>query len=132
MLLFITTNGSVMSQRDGFAGGFILGTLVGGVVGGVVGALLTARQLNPELPEAENGTPTNSLKARAKANRKQRSLKAGREGREMETARQRLEDKIAQLNDAIEDVRHQLGGVNGTAPDESVSSPLPPDPRSAS
>lgn len=119
-----------MSQRDGFAGGFILGTLVGGVVGGVVGALLTARQLNPELDEAEQGTATNTLKSRA--TRQKRSLKAGRDGVEMETARRRLEDKIAQLNDAIDDVRQQLGGVNGSATDASAQSPLPPDPRSPS
>ena len=31
----------------------------------------------------------------------------------MEVARRGLEDKIAQLNDAIDDVRQQLGTVNG-------------------
>jgi len=114
-----------MSQRDGFAGGFILGTIVGGVVGGVVGALLTARQLNPESDEAETEPKASTLKTRE--NRKKRSLKAGRDGIEMETARRRLEDKIAQLNDAIDDVRQQLGGVNGAGTKESNQQPIPPD-----
>jgi hypothetical protein len=118
-----------MSQRDGFAGGFILGTLVGGVVGGVVGALLTARQLNPESEDAESGADSNTLRARK--TRRKRSLKAGRDGVEMETARRRLEDKIAQLNDAIDDVRQQLGGVNGTPASDLTESSMPPDPRSS-
>jgi hypothetical protein len=33
---------------------------------------------------------------------------------DIEAARRGLEDKIAQLNEAIDDVRQKLGGVNGT------------------
>jgi len=82
-----------MSQRDGFAGGFLAGAIVGGLVGGVLGTVL--------------------------ANRSRRGLAAGdnqsfvegiRHGRltpeeGMEMARRSLEDKIAQLNLAIDDVR---------------------------
>jgi prefoldin subunit 5 len=34
---------------------------------------------------------------------------------EMETARRSLEDKIAQLNATIDEVRQQLGNVNGNS-----------------
>ncbi len=37
----------------------------------------------------------------------------------METARRSLEDKIAQLNATIDEVRQQLGNVNGN-PSQSV------------
>jgi hypothetical protein len=43
---------------------------------------------------------------------KKRQLRAATE-QNMEVARRGLEDKIAQLNDAIDDVRQQLGTVNG-------------------
>jgi len=112
-----------MSQRDGFSGGFILGTIVGGVVGGVVGALLTAKQFTDETETSTKPVGANSLGS--KPNRKKRTIKPGREGVEMEAARRSLEDKIAQLNDAIDDVRQQLGGVNGA--DAGVAEqPIPP------
>lgn len=90
-----------MSQQNNFAGGFIAGALFGGVVGGVIGALATSRLKGTEGDD---------------------SRFSGSEGLEpfspsdeesMERARQGLEDKIAQLNDAIDDVRQQLGGING-------------------
>jgi hypothetical protein len=102
-----------MSQKDIFVGGFLLGTLVGGLAGGVLGALLTARQLSDSeggeeaLLNASNAEPK-STKAR------KRSLKATNGQGEMETARRSLEDKIAQLNEAIDDVRHQLGGIQSS------------------
>ena len=115
-------SGYVMSQRDGFSGGFLLGTLVGGIVGGVVGALLTAKQFTTEAeapdPDAE---PT---KQPLPPKRKRKVLKAA-EGDDMETARRSLEDKIAQLNSAIDDVRQQLGSENGT-PTKPGNPPSPP------
>jgi hypothetical protein len=42
----------------------------------------------------------------------------------MEVARRSLEDKIAQLNDAIDDVRQQLGGVNGATEARSTAREL--------
>ncbi len=114
-----------MSQRDGFSSGFLLGTLIGGVVGGIVGALLTARQLNPAAESSEtNGT--NSLEG--KPTKKKRLFQAGREGVDMEAARRSLEDKIAQLNDAIDDVRQQLGGVNGDPRENAGEQAIAPDP----
>lgn len=116
-----------MSQRDGFSSGFLLGTLVGGVVGGVVGALLTARQFSPTAESDETNSGTNALDA--KATKRKRLFQAGRDGVDMEAARRSLEDKIAQLNDAIDDVRQQLGGVNGDAHEGAGEQAIAPDPR---
>jgi hypothetical protein len=99
-----------MSQRDGFASGFFAGAIVGSVVGGIVGALVSTRrdefleeeQLNVRPMEAKNKTANH---------RQMRSSEV--EG--METARRSLEDKIAQLNATIDEVRQQLGNVNGTS-----------------
>ncbi|SRR5579883_511838 len=102
-----------MSQGDNFTGGFLLGTLVGGVAGGVLGALLAFRVLNPASSEEPLLSPSQADPKLGKP--KRRSLKTVGGPADMEGARRSLEDKIAQLNEAIDDVRHQLGGVNGTS-----------------
>ncbi|MBD2093097.1 hypothetical protein H6F67_24940 [Microcoleus sp. FACHB-1515] len=99
-----------MSQQDNFVGGFIAGAICGGVVGGVIGVLVASRL-------TENPTEEFS-KIDDRPSRKRRSLKPPTE-QSIELARRGLEDKIAQLNDAIDDVREQLGGVNGTRPTET-------------
>jgi gas vesicle protein len=104
-----------MSQRDGFGSGFFAGAIVGSVVGGIVGALITQRrdlQLIEEDTELTNGTAeakkTNILK--------RRTMKAAEnESMEIETARRSLEDKIAQLNATIDEVRNQLLNVNANS-----------------
>jgi gas vesicle protein len=97
-----------MSQQDNFSGGFLLGAIVGGAIGGVLGALLTAQRLTED---PEEGTLKPEL-AEKKSKRKRRSLSASSE-QNIELARRSLEDKIAQLNDAIDVARQQLGSVNG-------------------
>ena len=92
-----------MSNRDGFGGGFFLGALVGGVVGGIVGAVVATRQTSEGAALDGDMTDSKTLKSR------QRQLDTER----IESARLSLEDKIAQLNEAIDDVREQLGSVNG-------------------
>ncbi len=96
-----------MSQRDGFSTGFLLGSLVGGLVGGTIGAVLASRQLNGEEPE---------VLRRIKA----RTSNGLPDGEIMESARQSLENKIADLNGAIDQVRSSLGNV----PLEERSLPL--------
>jgi len=96
-----------MSNRDNFAGGLILGTLIGGIVGGIIGAVVATARSRDE--GAEDGKSLNEQKS---------SLST--EGR-MEAARRGLENKIAQLNTAIDDVREQLGTVNGGAQREEVT-----------
>jgi gas vesicle protein len=94
-----------MSQQGSFLGGFLLGTVVGGVVGGVVGTLAASRL-------SQSAAKLESSKPEAKTAKK-RQLKAVPE-QNIEVARRGLEDKIAQLNEAIDDVRQQLGTVNGS------------------
>jgi hypothetical protein len=100
-----------MSQRDNFAGGFVLGAIFGGVVGGVFGALLATGRLEEMI-----GSDTARLKAEpgdTKPGKAKKRLKSANGQADIEAARRGLEDKIAQLNDAIDDVRQKLGGVNG-------------------
>jgi gas vesicle protein len=93
-----------MSQRDSFLGGFLLGTVVGGAVGGILGAVVSSRLANDE-----NSAEFPQLKD--KTTRK-RQLKPPTE-QSIEAARRGLEDKIAELNEAIDDVRQQLSSTNG-------------------
>lgn len=95
-----------MSQKDSFGNGFLLGAIVGGTIGGVLGTLLASRSemLQQSLKEKD-------------------VLEAGKQSRftseeSIEKSRRSLEDKIAQLNLAIDDVRHQLGSVNGNFSEE--------------
>jgi hypothetical protein len=91
-----------MSQKDNFGSGFILGSIVGGVVGGLLGTLISKRSeiANTEKKQvrAEGDLPLDF---------------AAEESVEM--ARHSLEDKIAQLNLAIDEVRQQLGSVNSNS-----------------
>ena len=102
-----------MNQRDGFTGGFIAGTVVGGVVGGVIGALLASRVINESEGDLELRRKTNLVEGNSRP--KRRPLKANSE-QTIEVARRSLEDKIAQLNETIYEVRLNLGNVNGNPP----------------
>jgi hypothetical protein len=113
-----STSGRMMSQQDNFSGGFLLGTVVGGLVGGLVGALIASGKLS-ELT-AEDETLLSPEEKAAKAAQR-RSLKFAGGQPDIEASRRSLEDKIAQLNEAIDDVREQLGGVNGTTPKSPIS-----------
>ncbi len=88
-----------MSEQGNFVGGFLLGTLVGSALGGVVGALAASR-----IQSSQGTRPANDLAFDDLA-------EVTEEG--MEAARLGLEAKIAQLNEAIDDVRQQLGHING-------------------
>lgn len=92
------------SGQDNFAGGFLLGAIVGGLVGGVVGAWLASSR-SDELLGADVSSD------------RQQSLRPSTESK-IEMARRGLEDKIAQLNTAIDDVRQQLSNVNGSGQDD--------------
>jgi hypothetical protein len=90
-----------MSKQNGFGSGFVLGSLIGGVVGGVLGTVLATRK------EKQIG-------------RTDFQLQTGQETpfsteESIELARHGLEDKIAQLNLAIDDVRQQLGTVKASS-----------------
>jgi uncharacterized protein YcfJ len=95
-----------MSQQDNFAGGFFLGAVMGGILGGVIGALATAKLKSQ--PSGSDTTEFGKL-----SDDLQRNLADATTEERMEIARRGLEDKIAQLNSAIEDVRSQMGSANG-------------------
>jgi predicted nucleic acid-binding Zn-ribbon protein len=84
-----------MSQKDGFSTGFLLGSIVGGLVGGTIGVLLANRQQEGDEPE---------VLRRVKA----RSQDKNSDAQSIKSARQSLEDKIADLNGAIDEVRSSL------------------------
>ncbi|WP_310426668.1 hypothetical protein [Chamaesiphon sp. VAR_48_metabat_135_sub] len=104
-----------MSNRDGFGSGFWLGTLVGGVVGGIVGASLVSQKMNRIDDETESGRLSGE-------SGEKRPLKPSRRRTldRMETARQSLDDKISDLNNAIDSVRSSLGHVPGDSIDELI------------
>ena len=91
-----------MSQKDNFGNGFVLGSIVGGVVGGILGTLL-------------------ATKTETAVSRQKRVIKEGKppidftSEQSIEYARHGLEDKIAQLNLAIDEVRQQLDSVNSNS-----------------
>ena len=93
-----------MSQQDNFVGGFLLGTIVGGVVGGIAGVLVSSR-----LPDDTADVDDDAVSDDTQSTRRSFQLPTERS---IEVARRSLEDKIAQLNDAIDDVREQLSTVN--------------------
>lgn len=93
-----------MSEQGNFVGGFLLGTLVGGALGGVMGALAASRMAGQGSRLGPSEVDTFSLEDLDGASEEA-----------MEAARLGLEAKIAQLNDAIDDVRQQLGHINGQA-----------------
>ena len=56
---------------------------------------------------------------------RRRQMKATEDDMSMETARRSLEDKIAQLNATIDEVRNQLGNVNGSDRESQDRASLP-------
>ncbi|NET54788.1 MAG: hypothetical protein F6K47_00825 [Symploca sp. SIO2E6] len=100
-----------MSQQDGFTSGFLAGAVFGALVGGIVGVLVAAQKDNED--EQQEQSLLNSSLSKARAITGRRSQLNAEES--IEVARRSLEDKISQLNTAIDDVRQQLGTVNGNA-----------------
>ncbi len=103
-----------MSQQDGFASGLLLGTLIGGVVGGVLGAVISSR-LDAKLTDEENESLTAGDNNSQKSAKRRQMRASANENLEIEATRRSLEDKIAQLNATIDDVRKQLGNVNSNS-----------------
>lgn len=97
-----------MSQQNGFGGGFILGSIIGGVVGGLLGTALATRN-DKQISDQENSVLQKNATAIAFSSEES-----------IELARHGLEDKIAQLNSAIDDVRHQLDSVKANSSDGEV------------
>ncbi|WP_027255061.1 ssl2009 family thylakoid membrane protein [Planktothrix agardhii] len=96
-----------MGNRDGFGSGFFFGATLGGLVGGVLGVVLANRINNQDRVDS-------LLEIQGKSGKATKLT-----GDNMEIARLGLEDKISQLNQAIDDVRQQLGSVNGNSGSET-------------
>lgn len=99
-------NSTTMSQKNGFGSGFILGSIIGGVVGGLLGTVLATRN-EQQISEADREILPRQSNS---------DISFGSE-ESIELARHGLEDKIAQLNLAIDDVKQQLNSVQ-INPDE--------------
>ncbi|NEP62534.1 MAG: gas vesicle protein [Symploca sp. SIO2G7] len=98
-----------MSQSGNFTSGFLLGALVGGIVGGVAGVLTANRVSRGEFTSDQLSDDISQGLATVDSDE------------QMEAARRGLEDKISELNAAIEEVRQQLGSTNGRATDYETS-----------
>lgn len=85
-----------------------MGAIVGGVFGGVMGAVIATRRQGQETEEDDLSLLSSGQGVKFEPEET------------MEKARRRLEDKIAQLNLAIDDVRQQLGAVNGDASEDEL------------
>jgi len=103
--LTLPTNLISMSQQSGFGSGFILGSIVGGLVGGLLGATLATRNEKTDLDQEESMLQSHSEKSFESDER-------------IELARHGLEDKIAQLNLAIDDIRQQLSSVKSNSSEQ--------------
>ena len=101
-----------MSQKDGFGSGFLTGAVIGGVVGGIVGAIFASRRDNFSSSEEELEMKNRSLQAKGMSAKMHQMSPTEGNNLDMELARRSLEDKIAQLNATIDEVRQQLGNVN--------------------
>jgi hypothetical protein len=95
-----------MSNRNDFNNGFLLGSLIGGVVGGVIGTIVAnrANRLTSEFDETFSDSKDVDL-PRKKPNRQVRNSDR------LEIARQSLDDKILDLDRAIDAVRSSLSSV---------------------
>jgi gas vesicle protein len=114
----------LMSDRDNFTSGFVVGAFLGGVVGGILGTLVASRSTQGQRP-AQPLTPSDPPSDRTQK-LKQRSFRASSQP-DVELARRGLETKIAQLNDAIDEVRQRLGTV-GHQPAERIPERSRPQP----
>ncbi|QIZ69431.1 hypothetical protein [Oxynema aestuarii] len=104
-----------MSNRDNFTGGFIAGAVVGSLIGAALGWVVGSK-LSDEETVGENGHLSEGRSRKFKPYSQQSE-------ENIEQARRSLEGKIAQLNEAIDDVRQQLGDVNSMSEQELLESP---------
>jgi hypothetical protein len=98
------------SDNDRFGGGFLAGSIFGSITGGLLGAWIATKLSNRLSPASQTDDSSSPTQPR------QPSFMGGND-LEMEDARQSLEEKISQLNSAIDQAREQLSEVNGNVAD---------------
>jgi gas vesicle protein len=118
---------AMADSQDRFYSGLAIGALLGGLTGGLLGYLLSAPS-----PESVSRSAEASRRIR-RARRKNYSSSADPQvvleevqqsaDQAISDARQSINVKIAQLNDAIEQARDKLGPSNHTKIREESSSP---------
>ncbi|KKJ01390.1 hypothetical protein [Prochlorothrix hollandica] len=101
-----------MSQSDNFAGGFLTGAIFGGIVGGIVGVALASRyrssSLDSEALDPREGDDATADGLPSSRRRIFRDRGSADSEESTDVARRSLEDKIAQLNEGIDNLRLQL------------------------
>lgn len=100
-----------MAEKDsGFLGGFVVGAMVGGIVGGVIGAALAPRLLGqrPDQRSSDTGSDPEASSTATPAPNGRIPVQLSGDEAAISQARKTLEDKIAQLNEAIQNTRAQL------------------------
>jgi len=110
-----------MSQQEGLTGPFLIGTVVGGILGGILGVALASRTAGDADDVRDDSRPQQLVKLGKKGSPKATDTES------IEATRRSLEDQIAQLNEAIDEVRQQLQGVHHnprTVGEESEPEPL--------
>ncbi len=93
-------------KQDNFLGGFLLGTILGSALGVVVASKLANSRNQPEDERVELDPEVDNLQIPPKQN--------------VDRARRSLEQKIAQLNAAIDAVSHELSTATGNGQKISV------------
>jgi Na+/glutamate symporter len=98
-----------MSDKDNFTSGLITGAILGGIVGGILGTVITAKRQTKN----KNGSDLFLDDENFNLDTEEK----------IESARRTLENKIAQLNLAIDDVTEQLGvneSLEATEADQEI------------
>lgn len=92
-------------QHQGdFIAGLVTGAIVGGIVGGVIGVTVATRLRRSGTPSEENPSPQAQPRSAYPVSEDLPEA----ESEVITQARRTLEEKIAQLNEAIQDTRAQL------------------------
>jgi gas vesicle protein len=118
---------AMADSQDRFYSGLAIGALLGGLTGGLLGYLLAA-------PSQESGSRSAETSKRIRRARKRNYASSAdpqvvleevqqSADQAISDARQSINVKIAQLNDAIEQARDKLGTSNHTKIKEDSSSP---------
>jgi len=99
------------SDDDNFVDGLLIGAVVGTLVGGLLGFMLAPRRRPAVLGDSTLGTVEGDAPAPS--------------GRSLDDARRVLEEKIAQLNRAIDETRSRLGAAPPAEPPPPQTQPEP-------
>ncbi len=100
------------NQNDRFWGGFLSGAIFGSITGGLLGTWLASKLADHLSSEVDM---LDKARTDGTSSHKEGQVFGLSEGQTVEEARQGLEQKISQLNDAIDHARQQLSKVNGSA-----------------